>query len=928
MSKTWPAQKPRLLAALIDAFDEDRFAQMLELKCQHKLSHLTADRIAFPQKVFEVIGIAEHDGWLEELVEAARNTNNSHSKLQRVTTEIMTSVAAEGKHFYQQVVIAKEARITEELVLIRQLHPYLETLFRNTRSVPLTGLDESGEMGKELKLSQLFVALQMGEKLVDFWEPGDGKGILTDAIGHIHAEPRLILLGDPGSGKSTLLRYISHCLAGMALHPGDPARQEFLSWPVLGKVDQNEITQTRLWPDSISVPVYIELRNFARQSFDKDDNTAIIDYVCQQFQSEDLGDLVDPLRKLARRGHIVFLLDGVDEVPVQERADVWKVISSLEKGVYGGNRWVATCRVLSYDKKEAPDGVPFQQIQPLDDNQMFQFINNWYGGLFESGQLNREQATGKINELKAAVQRPELGELASNPMLLSIMALVQTFRGALLNDRAMLYQACVETLLLRWQLRLEQGEESEIPDALRSLGVNPQDVERLLWEIAWEAHSKAEDRTRSADIPYWDVMRIATEHLGSPGKAEQFLDYTEKRAHLLVGHGGRQERVYRFPHRTFQEYLAACRLASQRRFKRRVKDLAIESDMWREVLNLAVGTLAFNQQNREKAFDGIEEMIPTRLPVRNDVVGWRRIWLAGEMCATVGRQAAERDEVGQELLPELRDQLVALLEHEALTPQQRVEAGDALGKLGDPRPGVCTLEPDLIQIPAGDFQYGDEKEVRTIDQPFAIARYPVTVAQFGHFVEDGGYEDPSFWGGTDSAAWRWRVSEHPDDRGKEPVTQPEYWKQARWHGANRPIVGESWYEAQAYCAWLTAKSGRTYRLPTEEEWERAARHTDGRDWSWGNEWRDGIINSEEAGINRMSAVGAFPSGAAVCGALDMCGSIWGWTISLYDEDLETYVVRGGSWRSSGVYARVAHRDWGLPNLSYVSVGFRLVSPVL
>ena len=80
-------------------------------------------------------------------------------------------------------------------------------------------------------------------------------------------------------------------------------------------------------------------------------------------------------------------------------------------------------------------------------------------------------------------------------MLLTIMALVQTFRGTLPDDRAKLYQACVETLLLRWQLRLEQGGEGEMPDALRALGTTQENLERLLWEIAWEAHSKAEDRS-------------------------------------------------------------------------------------------------------------------------------------------------------------------------------------------------------------------------------------------------------------------------------------------------------------------------------------------------------------------------------------------------------------------------------------------------
>ena len=167
----------------------------------------------------------------------------------------------------------------------------------------------------------------------------------------------------------------------------------------------------------------------------------------------------------------------------------------------------------------------------------------------------------------------------------------------------------------------------------------------------------------------------------------------------------------------------------------------------------------------------------------------------------------------------------------------------------------------------------------TIEQSFAIARYPVTVAQFGLFMAAGGYEEPRYWGGTHSDGWQWRMKDHGSYRGEGPVTQPEYWLQPRWHGQNRPIVGVSWYEAAAYCAWLAEESGREYRLPTEEEWERAARHTDGRQYAWGNDGQDGIINSSEAGISRTTAAGAFPRGAAACGAQDMSGNVWEWTAS-------------------------------------------------
>ena len=138
-----------------------------------------------------------------------------------------------------------------------------------------------------------------------------------------------------------------------------------------------------------------------------------------------------------------------------------------------------------------------------------------------------------------------------------------------------------------------------------------------------------------------------------------------------------------------------------------------------------------------------------------------------ELVESVRQEALLEDEEGAEILPQIRKQLVALLEREALTPRQRVEAGDALGVLGDPRPGVCTLEPELIEIPAGMFIYQDRKY--TIEQPFAIARYPVTVAQFAMFMEDDGYEEARYWGGEESAGWQWRLnSTRPTPRSWTP----------------------------------------------------------------------------------------------------------------------------------------------------------------
>ena len=131
----------------------------------------------------------------------------------------------------------------------------------------------------------------------------------------------------------------------------------------------------------------------------------------------------------------------------------------------------------------------------------------------------------------------------------------------------------------------------------------------------------------------------------------------------------------------------------------------------------------------------------------------------------------------------------------------------------------------MLPVPAGPFLMGDETtHTVTIETPFAIARHPATNAQYRRFIEDGGYTD----------RWRrcwtadgWRYFEGISRRHRQPIGNP-----------NQPVVGVSWYEAAAYAGWLAATTGRPYRLPTEAEWERAARHTDGRTYPWRDSWQE------------------------------------------------------------------------------------------
>lgn len=930
---TWNDIKRHFRDALINAFNRDSLAIVLRYHCNRRLDRITSKSDGFDKNVDDVIAHAEQNSWLDKLAAGALAENALHTGLEATVPHILAGVKAEGKAYYQP----SADHDPPAGQLDPRLRPYLEWMAQHSERLALSLLDPSGGKTARLELAKVFINLNATPRE---WALPEKEMVIAReraALAAVHAERQLILLGDPGSGKSTLLRFLVLCLASEALEPQAGWLQE-LKWnrELLYRLrggarrdDEVVETENHHWTIDAPLPVLVEMRDFASTNFDPHSPLALWNYIERQLSGRGMEAVITPLAAQAQAGNVILLLDGVDEVPTGRRKDVWQAISSLAEGVYASCRWVASCRILSFDASEATKGVQERTLQPLTKEHIKEFIGRWYRVLEEMGELSSARAENLTSHLQKQTQGEALQELARNPMLLTIMAIVQTYYGTLPEERARLYQACVETLLLRWQMPKESAEEGKaLPDMLAALGVNQQKLERLLWEIAWQAHSEAVVREERADIKESEIMALAAKHLGGYNKAEQFLTYTEQRAHLLVGRGGLGERVYSFPHRTFQEYLAACYLTPGIRLPKQAPQLAEYGDTWREVLNLASGALVYNNNNFEQVLFAVERMIPHELPTVIDSSTWYRIWLAGEMAAVVGRQNFEESDFAEELLPRLREQLVALLEHAALIPQQRAEAGDSLGKLGDPRPGVGTLEPELIEIVAGEFLYGDEKKTYAIERPFTIARYPVTVAQFAEFVVDGGYERARYWGGHRSAGWRWRLSEHNVEyRGEGPITQPQYWKQLRWHVENRPVVGVSWYEAQAYCAWLTEHMEREYRLPTDVEWERAARHTDGRLWPWGNDWSDGIINSQEAQIHRTTAVGSFPRSAAECGVDDMGGNVLEWMASSHYSDPHTILVRGGSWLYSRENARAEFFGSSGRDLSYYNVGFRLVSSV-
>lgn len=176
---------------------------------------------------------------------------------------------------------------------------------------------------------------------------------------------------------------------------------------------------------------------------------------------------------------------------------------------------------------------------------------------------------------------------------------------------------------------------------------------------------------------------------------------------------------------------------------------------------------------------------------------------------------------------------------------------------------------EWCNVPEGSFLYGDDKETRTTGA-YRISQTPITNAQYHAFVDAGGYTERRYW---TEAGWQWRT--------QQEITGPESYGSDS-DQPNHPVVGVSWYEAMAFCRWLSEQTGKKITLPTEEQWEKAARGTDGRKYPWGNTIDPDKANYWDTKIQHTTPVGSYPAGASPYGALDMAGNVWEWTASPWE----------------------------------------------
>jgi formylglycine-generating enzyme required for sulfatase activity/energy-coupling factor transporter ATP-binding protein EcfA2 len=612
----------------------------------------------------------------------------------------------------------------------------------------------------------------------------------------------------------------------------------------------------------------------------------------------------DCIKAFCQAGKAIFLVDGLDEIDPDSRQFFVDALSNF-RNQFGPFQVVLTGRPHGIDaavnrrfRKQQISILPFNMVQ------VEEFIGKWFRFVFDAkSKIGAKTAQDMTGEIKA---HPGTDALIDNPLMLTAVCILYHDGKELPGQRAELYKKFISNLLSR-RFKEEYGRVyaflQKIAASTFNKGERGFDREPALLVLG-EEYPKRPDET-------------ATDY---KGRLIQKFEEIEPGCGLLAMQDG-----YVFRHLTFQEYLAATDII------RRETDYAgairnyWDIERYKEMIELYVGFLSI--ENKRWANLIVEEVLKGQ--DRSPYPRWR---LAAR--ALLGMHKDQRETA---VLDQATEKLRLIMQSDA-PAKDRADAGETLGWLEDRR--------DLAQfIPVAPGRY-KTSQGETKVKGLEMGVFPVVNQWFRKFVEAAGYDNRDFWS-MEGKKWL--------DYKKE--SHPRFWHERRWICPNAPVVGVCWYEADAFCRWLTITrdDGYTYRLPDEKEWEAAAAGLKGRKYSWG-EWAEDHCNTDEAGIGKTTSVGIFPKGNTPEGISDLSGNVWEWTCAdyhggqsrsdfvfdekmqkLYDEEnWEKYwkaaqeqnrqlpVLRGGSWNSYRDGAGCSGRNRNHPDARSYFVGFRCV----
>ncbi|WP_020502879.1 SUMF1/EgtB/PvdO family nonheme iron enzyme [Lamprocystis purpurea] len=540
-------------------------------------------------------------------------------------------------------------------------------------------------------------------------------------------------------------------------------------------------------------------------------------------------------------------------------------------------------------------GLPQAPLEPLPEPLQDLFVTRWFHTLDKSA-----LAAGLIATIH---DRDDLAPLAENPLLLTALCVIYGNGRRLPEDRYHLYQKIVDNVLYnRYPGDARQREP----------------VKARLEAIAHGMHTGEgldEDRpTPSAETGDLELERLLRCFAQlNPAYEQGRVEPAVQREELLTRSGlllPRPNGRAAFYHLSFQEFLAAERISCTSA-DRAALELVFRNRWtvpeWRPTLLFLFAARVFGLRNAQWGLDLLTGLAAglDRAQTKDNPAPAVFVAEALELC--LAKEYAIPDDFADGFRRTCLDAIADAVEVKA-----RQTLGLCLGRLVDPRIADLREPRAYVEVPAGVYVYGDQNEKFPIEAPFLLSRYPVTNSQYRAFMDDAGYTNRKWWS---DAGWAWLQ--------QTGVTEPDAWQERRWNAPNQPVIGVSFWEAQACCRWAGG------RLPTEREWEAAARGPQGYEYPWGDPWEDGICNSHETGLGVTSPVGLFPRSAqAPLGLEDMAGNCWEWCDDFYYEDQRDSgsprVVRGGAFDREARYLRSSDRIWVDPEDRNWVIGFRCV----
>jgi len=864
-------------------------------------------------------------------------------------------------------------------------------------------VDLPDEKAQQIKLDSVYTAL-LTTSLNDKDKDKDKEGYSWNqqpysALEMLNQHDKLVIAGAPGSGKSAFVNFVCLCMAGELLH-NSHCNLTLLTQPLPNEEGKPEDKQQD-WQHGALVPLRVILRDFASSKYFPEKESDITVHLLLEFIQEELTkqacEAYFPiLKKCLSDGKVLVMFDGLDEVPeADKRRELMKKCIEAFRRANSRNRFLITVRPYAYQEARWKiTAFSETTLANFSRGQICVFIDLWYQ---DYDKLDAGIVENRTEELKNTIfNTPALKELAERPLLLTLMAFLHRNRHELPHRRAALYKELLDLLIKKWEkARFGVKDAREADDIKQSslsafLSVDYDAIYLVLERLAFNAHAQQDDGEKGvADISE-EALIVALDKLATETNADNPVNtailrhYLRDRVGILNLRGGdnQQNAVYSFPHRSFQEYLAAAYFAHDEdamyapypdakddwKWKNLAAYLAqTDPDRWREVIVLTGAIYA----GKAGMTDLIEGLLGKELCENHQMeqeLTLEQSWglrLAGEILAENIGQNPEGRAV-RACQKNLQHWLPQLLASNTLPAKERVDAGRYLDKITDTRTEIMDVDHmQFCLVPAGEFFLGsddadrladyDEKQnagLLNIEYCYAMARFPVTVAQYRQFVVSTQHQM------------------HDDEclRGL----------------ANTPVIWVDWDEAIKFCDWLTAHwqekgflpQGWRVDLPSEPEWEKAARggvkvpenaktvsiadnliqqlHNDcpwqdnndnKRIYPWGNEADIEKMNYE-MNIGSVSIPGCYSLGKSPYGCEDMVGNVWEWTRSAYQEsypgnpgewqqrnDREQKsvrrVLRGGAFNNYDHYVRCAARADDSPGGRDDNLGFRVVlSPFL